>query len=180
MSRWDVALGEQQEVVDAFVAAISATPRDLWQRRHAPDRWTAAELAQHVCDAYAMGRDAPRGAPSMRLRVSPLVALLSRTFMFPMMIRMKRFPREAPVPRELRPDPERARALSQERAIEQLRVTAAQAYEALLEADRSQPAFRLTHAYFGPLKPLQAVRLLSAHTRHHVTGMIERGLRWQG
>lgn len=177
MSRWDGALREQQVVVDAFAAAIGATPRDLWHRRATADRWTAAELAVHVVDAYAMGRDAPRGVPSMRLRVSPFAALVSRTILFPLMLWTKRFPREAPVPRELRPDPERAAALSQERAIELLRITAAEAYESLRDASRTQPAFRFTHAYFGPLTALEAVRLLSAHTRHHVTGMIERGLR---
>jgi hypothetical protein len=33
----------------------------------------------------------------------------------------------------------------------------------------------MVHAYFGRLSPLQTLRLLSAHTRHHTEGMRARG-----
>jgi hypothetical protein len=43
---------------------------------------------------------------------------------------------------------------------------------ALLGADaagRSSP--RVVHAYFGAIAPRRALRLLSAHTRHHARGL---------
>ena len=39
----------------------------------------------------------------------------------------------------------------------------------------SRPTTRITHAYFGPLPCFTTLRLLSAHTRHHVRGAAAAG-----
>lgn len=109
-------------------------------------------------------------AGGMRLVVSPVVAWASRTLYLPWMLRTRRFPRNAPAPREVRPDADVARTMPRTALIQQLEDTANRAALALRSAREDA---RVTHAYFGALTPLVALRLLNAHTRHH-TGLPPR------
>lgn len=106
----------------------------------------------------------------MRLRAPTFVVFLSRTVILPVMLWRKRFPREAPAPSEVRPDLSRAHALTQVDLLEMLAAAADRAVTAL----RQPHASRVTHAYFGALSPYRALRLLTAHTRHHTGGLRER------
>ncbi len=175
-ARWAAAYDEYDAVLSAFCEVVLGSTDTMFHLRPAPARWTAAELALHVRQAYEMGRAAAQGGPSMQLRVPPLAAWVSRRVVLPLMLALKRFPRGAPVPREVVPDVAAAATLTTARAVMELRDSAEAAFQALWRAQRETPRLRVTHAYFGPLSPYQTVRLLSAHTRHHVGGIIERRL----
>jgi hypothetical protein len=41
-------VAELERSRDAFLAALAAIPADQWSRQPAPDRWSAAECAEHV------------------------------------------------------------------------------------------------------------------------------------
>lgn len=110
----------------------------------------------------------------MRLRTPWVVAWFARSILLPRLLAAQRFPRGARAPSEVVPDPLEASNLTQEAAITRLQRVASEAVITLRDAALHQPNVRITHAYFGPLKPYDALRLLSAHTRHHAAGMARR------
>lgn len=161
---------EHADVLEDYVRTAQAFSDEAWRRAPAPGRWSAAALTLHVADAYQFGHAAASGGSGMRLRVPALVAFVSRTVVFPVMLWRKRFPREAPAPSEVHPDLDLAHTLTRVAMLHRLRENARQALDTLQRPD----ATRVTHAYFGSLSPYQTVRLLTAHTRHHTTGLRER------
>lgn len=168
--RWQRALAEHEDVLVAYLRIARAFPADRWQRVPAPGRWSAAALTLHVADAYRYGHEAASGGPGMRLLVPPLAALASRAVIFPVMLWLKRFPREAPAPKEVRPDLVLAHTMPQAELVDQLEHEASKA----IATFRLPTAARVMHAYFGSLTPYQTLRLVTAHTRHHTIGLRER------
>jgi hypothetical protein len=110
----------------------------------------------------------------MRLRVSEPYAWLLRTLMLPVIVATKRFPRGARAPREVAPDLEEAKLLTPDAAAARLKRVADQAAAAFRRAGGGRSAPSMTHAYFGALTPYAALRMLSAHTRHHARALHER------
>lgn len=165
--RWSAALREHDTVVREFLAACSRVAPEDWQRQPVPGKWSPAAVVLHVCRAYELGRDAAAGGESMRLKVSPSAARLSRVLILPLVLATHRFPRGARSPREVVPDADEASLLLPDLAVRRLHVAAEQAAEELRQAAARRPVPRMTHAYFGALEPLTTLRLLSAHTRHH-------------
>jgi hypothetical protein len=165
--RWSAALAEHRSVVRSLIETIGAIEPTDWWREPSAGKWTPAAVVLHVCIAYELGREAARGGPGMRLRVSAPVAWILRSFMLPMIFATKRFPTGAVAPREVRPDTVAAQRLTKNEASSRLERVAADAAEALRAVSEREPGLRFVHAYFGPLAPLTALKLLSAHTRHH-------------
>jgi hypothetical protein len=165
--RWNAALAEHERVVRDFLEVCKRCAPSDWHVEPAPGKWSTAAVALHVCRAYEMAMDAMQGGPSMRLRVSKPYAWLLRTFMLPAVLATKRFPRGVRVPREVAPDLGEAKLLTADAAARRLKFVADEAAPKMRRAGRNRPAPLMTHAYFGPLAPYTALRLLSAHTRHH-------------
>lgn len=172
MRDWHEAEHEHDAEVAAFITAIRDLPTNRWHHRADPSRWTAAELALHVIVAYELGVGVARGEPGMQLRVPRWRAWLLRTVALPRIVASRRFPRNATSPREVRPDAAEAAALTPAAAVARLEATAEAARQVLRTAG---PEAGMVHAYFGRLSPLQTLRLLSAHTRHHTLGLRARG-----
>jgi hypothetical protein len=169
------ARAEHDAVIRAFVSALSAIEPAGWHRPIAAGKWSPSAVALHVTRAYELGRDTAAGAPGMRLRVSPARAWLARQVLLPVLLVTHRFPSGVDAPSEVMPDLAEARDQTAERALARLGRAAAEAEAALVAGAGNPSAPRATHAYFGGLRPLQALRLLSAHTRHHTRalGLIE-------
>ena len=165
--RWSVALREHETIVREFLAACGRIAPEDWQRAPTPGKWSAAAVVLHVCRAYELGRDAAAGGESMRLKVSPSAAWMSRKLILPVVLATHRFPRGARSPREVVPDADEASMLLPDVAVRRLHDAAEQAAEKLRQAADRRRVPRMTHAYFGPLAPLATLRLLNAHTRHH-------------
>ena len=169
--RWIAALAEHETVLRQFLTVCERVAAADWQRAPMPEKWTVAAVVLHVCRAYELGRDAMAGGESMRLRVSPPVAWISRTLLLPVVLATQRFPRGARSPLEVVPDAAEARRLTPDAAADRLQRVAAEAAQALQRAAGQRPTPRVTHAYFGPLTPHTTLRLLSAHTRHHARSL---------
>ena len=169
--RWNAAIAEHESVVREFLEACQRCAPSAWHAEPAPGKWSTAAVALHVCKAYEMGRDAMAGGASMRLRVSRSYSWLLRTFMLPAVLATKRFPRGVRAPREVAPDLEEAKMLTPDAAAERLMRAADETAAAMRRAGRDRAAPLMTHAYFGPLGPYAALRLLSAHTRHHARAL---------
>lgn len=106
----------------------------------------------------------------MRLRVSKRYAWFLRTFVLPLILATKRFP-PATAPREVRPNADEAEKLTADAAAIRLRRAADNAVTAFRGAGGKGTSPLMNHAYFGPLDPYTALRLLSAHTRHHTRAL---------
>lgn len=162
------------EAVTRFLDAMAAVPADLWAQPPAPNRWSAAALSLHVIDAYGYCIRALDGGPQMRTLLPVWRMWMLRELVMPIMFHLRRFPREAPAPREVIPDLAAAVDLSQEDARTRLVATAARAIEDLNTAALVRPDVRISHAYFGAMSPRQTVVLLTGHTRHHAEGLRSR------
>lgn len=169
--RWRRALAEHARVVQETVDAIGRVPADRWHEPPRPAAWSPAAVTLHLCQSYELGRDVIGGAPGMTLKVPLRRAWVLRTFLVPVLLATKRFPRGARAPREVRPDVEAARTMDAEDGTRRLTRAAEEAARALHGAGVNGSTARFTHAYFGALEPLTALRVLSAHTRHHARGL---------
>lgn len=168
---WAAARAEHDAALAGFLALVRVVPPEAWQRPLAPGKWSPAALALHVARAYEFGRDAGAGGEGMRLLVPPAAAWLAGRTILPLMLALGRFPRGAEAPREVAPDAEEARRMTPTAAVDRLEGAAAEAVRALAAHAGVRGAPRVRHAYFGTLPPRQALRLLSAHTRHHARGL---------
>ena len=176
--RWESARAEHRSAVAEFLDVLRAVPDDRWHRPPAPGKWTPAAVALHVTVSYELAGDTSAGPPTMRLRVSKRWAWALGHLLLPVMLATGRFPGGAKAPREVVPDMGEVAALSRSDLMSRFERAASAAADSLQLLSRD-PSLRLTHAYFGPLRPLQGLRLLSAHTRHHLRGLV-RSLRGAG
>lgn len=172
---WEAALDEHEKAVRSFVAACEQLPAGRWHQASALDKWSPSDVVLHLCKAYDLGRQAVAGHPGMRLRVTPWRAWMLRAFLMPMIFLTGRFPRGVPAPKEVLPDPAESNELSRESAMARLGRNAREAAEALRTIAEDHPRVRVMHAYFGPLTPHQALRMLSAHTQHHARELVRAG-----
>lgn len=171
VDRWAEALDEHERAVHAFIAVCEQLPPGRWHLPPAAGKWTPSDVALHLCHAYELGRDAAAGGSGMRLRVTPLRAWVARSVVLPLILLTDRFPRGVSAPREVAPDRSVSRQLSPGAALARFEEVARQAASGLRRVADERPAARVMHAYFGPLAPRAALRVLSAHTRHHARAL---------
>ena len=172
--RWAAAVAEHERSVALFRESVRAVPAARWAVPSAPGTWSPAEEALHVVATYELGSAIERGDVVMRRRTSPALAAVSRWVLLPALLRVDRCPVGAAAPREVRPDRAAARAMDAAALVARLDAAADAAVRALRQADGRDPRPRIVHAYFGPLSPLLALRLVSAHTRHHARALARR------
>ena len=178
--RWAAAIGEHDEVLADFVTHMQRVQPDHWWLSTKAGKWSPAEEALHVVITYEIASGAVAalgGEGGMRMLVSPGRAWLSRQFLLPLMLMTKRFPRGAKAPAEVVPSLPEAATLSAAEVWARLVSSARDAVAALRRAGESATPRRFVHAYFGPLDSLTALRLLSAHTRHHTRHFARRHVR---
>lgn len=166
-SRWQSAERGHAEAVAALLVAASLVPDHKWTEPLGPGRWSPAQVLLHIEQSYRLGDDALRGGQGMRVKVSPLMAWLGRSLVLPLITLTKRFPRNAPAPREIRPDAADAHAIPRLELTTRVQAAATQALASFRAALRDGRNVRVAHAYFGALSPYQTLRLLNGHTRHH-------------
>ena len=172
--RWNAAIAEHETSVRDLLDVCERCPPSRWHASPAAGKWSAAAVALHVCRAYELGQNAMAGGAGMRLRVSKPYAWLLRTLLLPLILATKRFPRGVTAPGEVAPDLQEARLLTPDAAAVRLKRVADEAIAAFRQAGRDRSTQLVTHAYFGPLTPYTALRMLSAHTRHHTRTLLEQ------
>lgn len=160
--RWARVLEDHDASAQRFATRVRGTPEARWHVPRGPGRWSPAEEALHVALTYETGLAMLTQGAVMRPRVSPGRARLLRWLALPVMLRTRWFPR-AKAPAEVRPGIEAA-TLTPVDVADRIERAAAALGAATRTAD---PAKCLVHAYFGPITPETALRMLAAHTRHH-------------
>ena len=164
--RWEAARRAHRLAVEQLAASALAVPEARWLQPRAPGKWSPAQETLHVARSYEAALDEIDGGQAMRPRVTRWRARLLRWFYLPHLLRTGDFPRVA-APVEIRPNEVEAAFCDAARLVERVRERAIACEEALERAGRDRRALRLTHPYFGPLRPMAALRLLTVHTAHH-------------
>ena len=156
------AVALHRAAVAECVTAFAAVPGDAWSRPLGPGRWSPAEIAEHLAIAYEPPLSELSGGPGFSIRVSWWKRRALRWGFLPEILNGG-FPAGAPAPREIRP---KRAAASPEEASRALSLSAERFLATLAEA-RTARRVRLTHPYFGKLRPAQTVMLLTSHALHH-------------
>ena len=169
---WQRALADHASTLREFVAVAEGVKSTHWQRPLRTGGWSPEEIAQHILLTYQMAEDAPTSGNSMRMRATSASAWLSRTLLLPILVRTKMFPRGAPSPPELDPKGRTLVVGDQEGLVREISHTAGRAADGLERASKRQPQPLVTHTYFGPLRPLETIQLLTVHTRHHTEQLL--------
>lgn len=162
-------LGRNRSAVASFQSAALAIPADAWHSPIATGKWSAAQHVEHIARAYdAAVRDLVDGAP-MRLIGTPRQRRLWRLLGLSAVRFLRRLPRGAPAPREIRPigDSARSRTSLLAELDEHVR-----AFEVAVESNAANRSRGFVHPYFGGLSMTDGLRVAIVHTRHH-----ERALR---
>ena len=163
-SRWRTAVDEQVAALAAYLDAAERISDAAWTQPYAPGKWTPAEITEHLAMTYRVFIGEVNGGPAMRLKLTPFRRRLLKLLMLPHMLYHRTFPRGAPAPRELRPDPAslrpRAAALADMRALGDRFVGEA-------EKARAGGWNHVTHPYFGTIDLTRGMRLCAVHLEHH-------------
>jgi hypothetical protein len=164
----DAAVRDHAEAVASFLADARAVPDEAWERPTGDDKWTPAQVCEHVRLTYATVRDELRGGAGFRIRTSWWRQRLLQWRVLPRILASGRMPSGVRAPREIRPPdgPYPREALLA--ALEEV----ARAVEDDLAHRWSDPSCTVTHHLIGRLEPARAVPLLATHTRHHARQLV--------
>jgi hypothetical protein len=154
---------ELRETVERFLASLAAVDEARWGAPSKPDKWSPAEVAEHLVLTYEAVIRELSGGVGMRLRLNWWKRLYIRARYLRPLLRHGSFPDRAPAVREVRPaGPARAKpellAAFRERA---------RAFDEGIAAAHRKGGFRMTHPFFGRLDTSDSVRLVDVHIEHH-------------
>jgi hypothetical protein len=163
-SRWRAAVDEHQAALAAYIDRAAALPEAAWTQPWAPEKWTPAEITEHLTMTYRVFIGEVNGGPAMKLKLTPFRRRVLKLLMLPHMLYHRTFPRGARAPRELRPDPAalppKAEALARMRELGDRFMDEAQRV-------RAGGWNHVTHPYFGVIDMTRGMRLCAVHLEHH-------------
>lgn len=175
-TKLDTLLATHAVAVDEFFTRAAQVSPARWGVPRLDGKWTPAQEVKHVALAYeAFTRDL-RGGEPMQLVGSAMKRRLWRAIGLTSILWLKKLPRGARAPREVRPPDG---ALDQEAALAEFRRRTTEFEAAFREAFRSAPGKRVTHPYFGTLSLMDALQMAIVHTRHHSAVLPQPGARQQ-
>ena len=164
--RWRAARQAHHDAIYGLSRVALAIPEDRWLTPREDGKWSPAQETLHVARAYEVAIDEIETGVSMRRRVKPWRARMLRWFYLPVLLRTGRFPAVA-APVEMRPNEVEVEFFGPSVLVERVCERAMACEEALERADELRPGVHLSHPFFGALRPLAALRLLTVHTAHH-------------
>jgi hypothetical protein len=166
---WDAIIADHDHAVRLFLDAAAAIPAAAWDTSPAEGKWSAAEIVEHIALSYDGLVSEIRGGAAMKLRLPLWKRVLLRATVMQRLLR-GHFPRNAPAPRETRPQNAPA---SVELGVHRLEM-AFDAFRTLAMNTDVRRRARLTHPYFGGVGMAPAVRFMAVHTRHHHAQLAHR------
>lgn len=145
----------------AFIETAEGIQPDGWNISPAADKWSPAQVTEHLRMTYATLSGELAGQGGFRIRTTLWQRSLFRLRYLRTILRSGRFPAGVPATREIRPGPgpydrhELLSALSRE------------SEKFLAAVSSAPPSALLTHPFLGRLPLLDGVRFATQHIRHH-------------
>lgn len=162
MTPLESAIVENRDAVEGFIAAARGVGPERWRVPPAEEKWSPAQIAEHVTLAFEYSRAVldgnPPGPAAPRL-LRPLV----RTFFVKPVLKHGRFTRKGRAPSMFQPssvpsDPPELIARLE---------AALRGFEEDLRAAARSGRSTLDHPFFGTMTLTDYLRLQSIHARHH-------------
>ena len=150
-----------REALDEFIGTSRSLPPDLWNAPRPGDKWSPAQIAEHLRLSYVAASGELAGKGGLRMRTKRWQQWFLRPLYLRPILRQGRFPKTVPTIREIKPQP-----ASFDR--EELLAAFREEGEGFLRAVAEAPArSRISHPFLGYLDLPDAVRFLAQHIRHH-------------
>lgn len=151
-----------REALGAFIATADGLPGEAWNARRPGDKWSPAQVAEHLRLSYEIVHAEFEGRGGFRVRTKWWQQRLFKILYLPKILRRGSFPKGVPATREIRPGdgPFERREL-----LDALRV-AGERFLATATSERIVNS-RLTHPYLGRLGLVEGMRFMTQHLRHH-------------
>lgn len=166
----DSAAAEHQRAVQQFLLAARAVPASDWERSMTHEKWSPAQVAEHLRLTYVVVGQQLAGGAGIRVRAPWWLRFVLRRRILPRILSTGVFPVGARAPSELRPS---AGPFEREPVLSALAV-AANAAEAATARAWDNPSPSMTHHVFGGLRAPTALLLLTVHTAHHAGQLAPR------
>jgi hypothetical protein len=157
------AAAAHRAALSAFIAAAERVPAPAWNASSHPDKWTPAQITEHLRLSYTTVRSELAGTGGFRVRTSWWRQRLMRLLYLPRILREGRMPRGVPATREIRPS---GGPFAQRELLEALREEG-EALLGQLEARQKTGEVTVTHPYLGKLNLLEGLGLSTTHIHHH-------------
>jgi hypothetical protein len=167
----DTAAQAHHDAVTAFVAAARAVPPDDWERPLAHDKWSPAQVAEHLRLTYVLVAQQLAGGSGIRVRTPWWLRSLLRWRVLPRILSRGALPEGARAPREIRPG---NGPFDREQTLSAM-VTSASVVEDALLREWDDKTTRMTHHVFGALRAPTAMRLSTVHVTHHARQLTRAG-----
>ena len=159
-----------REALKAFVATADTVSDDAWNARRPGDKWSPAQIAEHLRLTYVTVQAELAGRGGFRVRTKWWQQRFFRVLYLPRILRRGSFPKGVPATREIRPGdgPFDRRELLDALQSEGERFLASATSERIVNA-------RVTHPYLGKLGLVEGMRFMTQHLRHHHAQLVPAG-----
>lgn len=169
-------LADHRAAVEEFFHRAAQVTSARWDTPRADGKWSPAQEVKHVALAYDAFTGELDGSGQMRLVGTPLKRLLWRAIGLTSVLWLKKLPRGARAPREIRP-PEGPH--DQHELLAELRESTEKFEQVFRETWERNAAKTVNHPYFGALDLVDSIRMVTVHTRHHAAVLPPPGARQQ-
>jgi hypothetical protein len=153
-------LAGHRRALDAFLARAESVHPDDWNRAPARDKWSPAQVAEHLRLTYLVVGGELEGKQGLRIRSPWWLRPLLRFRYLGAILQRGAIPANAGAPRELRPG---AGPFDRRLTLDELARCGAE-FEAIVPR---RPDAAITHHVFGRLAVPDMVRFATVHLDHH-------------
>jgi len=151
-----------REALRAFVATAERLSDDAWNARRPGDKWSPAQIAEHLRLTYVTVKAELTGRGGFRVRTKWWQQRLFRFLYLPKILRHGRFPKGVNATREIRPGD----GPFDRRELLDALLKEGEDFLANATSDRIVNA-SVTHPFLGKFGLVDGLRFLTQHTRHH-------------
>lgn len=160
---WTAAIETHRAAIADYARAASGIDEQAWRLPVAAEKWTPAQITDHLVLTYQMLVKQIRGERSLKMQFGFPLRQILRLVVLPKIYRTRQLPRGAKAPPEIMPEDSK---MPRRTALEQLTKLSAE-FENEILARQNDTEFRLTHHVFGQIKPLKGIDFITIHTEHH-------------
>lgn len=158
-----IELGAHREALHAFIETARGLPAETWNVARAGDKWSPAQVGEHLRLTYVTVRSELAGGDGFRVRTRGWQQRLFRFLYLPRILRGGRFPKGVPATREIRPG---AGPFDRDELLEALR-SEGEAFLQDASSAQGSGSGKVTHPFLGGMSILDGIRFTAQHIRHH-------------